>query len=260
VAQVRAFLETAVDWPCTVHRDFAEENLGCRRRVASGLDWVFSLAEQAIILEDDCLPDPSFFVFCDAMLARYRDDPRVMHVNGTNFLPPGECGRASCFFSKYVWVWGWATWRRAWQQYDPLMGTWEERLPLLEASFDSGQERAFWLSTFNHARADWTRANTWDFQWIYTCWTKGGLSIVPRVNLVENLGFGCGATHTTADAPHLCRTAGSLDPIAPPRRVARNRWRDQLMFCAYRDVSLGGIERLKNFLRVAAFPLLKRLR
>ncbi|MEI8234922.1 MAG: glycosyltransferase [Verrucomicrobiota bacterium] len=233
VAQVRAFLETGVDWPCTVHRDFSQTNLGCRRRVASGLDWVFSQVEEAIILEDDCLPDPSFFTFCDAMLARYRYDPRILHINGTSFLPSGSRVRDSYFFSKHVWVWGWATWRRAWRQYDPLMETWDERLPHLEASFDTRRERAFWLSTFSEARADWDKTNTWDFQWFYTCWTLGGLTVVPAVNLIENIGFGVAATHTTHDQPHHRLRAAPLAVKRHPARAERNRLRDSLITSAY---------------------------
>lgn len=249
VAQVRAFLETAVDWPCTVHRDFAESNLGCRRRVASGLDWVFSQVEQAIILEDDCLPDPSFFTFCDAMLERYRDDPRILHINGTSFLPPGDRVRDSYFFSKHVWVWGWATWRRAWQQYDPLMATWDERLPRLEASFDTRYERAFWLATFDEARADWEKTNTWDFQWFYTCWTLGGMSVVPGVNLVENLGFGGAATHTVHDQPHHRLRASSLAVERHPARVVRSPLRDSFISSAYLGEPVNVRTRLVVFLR-----------
>ena len=257
VAEVRRIIEQGVDWPCQVLTNFSETNLGCRERVFTGLNWAFSLVEEAMILEDDCLPSASFFSFCEEMLTRYRRDERVMHVNGTNFLAKHLHTSASCFFSKYVWIWGWATWRRAWQQYDPTMASWNERLHLLEKSFDSGQERAFWLSTFEKARADWAKANTWDFQWIYTCWTKGGLSVVPSVNLVENLGFGAGATHTTNDFPHLRLAAGSLESTAQPRRIARRRWRDHLMFCAYMGKPLDWPSRFKGCLRVYLHQFLK---
>lgn len=257
VAEVREIIAQSIDWPCELRTDFAETNLGCRERVTSGLNWAFSLVEEAVILEDDCLADPSFFTFCDAMLARYRNDEKVMHVNGTNFLASRWRPSTSYYFSKYVWVWGWATWRRAWQQYDPTMASWNERLPALENRFDSGSERAFWLSTFNHARADWTAANTWDFQWIYTCWSLGGFTIVPSVNLVENLGFGLDATHTTdTSADHLHLTASPLQITTHPRTVSRSRLRDHQMFCAYAGEPRAD---LKDSLRVVRQTLSRML-
>jgi len=251
VAGVRELIAQGVDWPCEVMTHYAPANLGCRERVTTGLNWAFSLVEEAIILEDDCLPEPSFFTFCEAMLDRYRGDDAVMHINGTNFLPPRRHPAASYFFSKYVWVWGWATWRRAWQHYDATMAGWEERYPALDASFDSHRERAFWLSTFNQARADWKAANTWDFQWIYTCWTRGGLTVVPSVNLVQNLGFGLDATHTTQQTPHLHVDTRPLKLTTHPRTPARSRWRDHRMFCAYLGETPGWRGTLQSHLRVA---------
>ena len=260
VAEVCAIIAQGVDWPCEVLTHYAEKNLGCRVRVSSGLDWAFSLVEEAIIIEDDCLPDPSFFTFCETMLARYREDERVMHINGTNFLAAHLRVSSDFFFSKYVWVWGWATWRRAWRQYDPTMASWDERLPRLEESFDAGADRAFWLSTFEQARADWQKTNTWDFQWVYTCWTLGALTAMPSVNLVENLGIGGDSTHTTGDAAHLHLAAGSLVADTAPRRMARSRWRDYLMFCAYQRKPLDWPSRIAGLLRVASHQILRLAR
>ena len=259
VAEVRELIAQGVDWPCELFTNYAETNQGCRERVISGLNWAFSLVEEAVILEDDCLADPSFFTFCDAMLARYRNDEKVMHINGTNFLASRWHPSTSYYFSKYVWVWGWATWRRAWQKYDPTMASWEARLPALEERFDSGSERAFWLSTFNHARADWTAANTWDFQWIFTCWTLGGLTVIPSVNLIENLGFGLDATHTTSPQEHLRLTANPLRITSHPRTVARSRLRDHQMFCAYAGEPTGWRASLKDYLRVLSQTLSRML-
>jgi len=259
VAEVRELIAQGVDWPCEVLTNYADCNQGCRERVISGLNWAFSLVEEAIILEDDCLADPSFFTFCDAMLARYRQDANVMHINGTNFLASRWRPSTSYYFSKYVWVWGWATWRRAWQQYDPTMASWETRLPALEERFDSGGERAFWISTFNQARADWTAADTWDFQWMYTCWTLGGLTVVPSVNLVENLGFGLDATHTTSPQAHLHLAASPLQITTHPRTMARSRLRDHQMFCAYWDEPSHWHATLKDYLRVVGHSILRIL-
>jgi hypothetical protein len=180
VARVRQIIDDGVDWPCEVAKNYSEHNLGCRERPASGITWAFSLVEEAIFLEDDCLPDPSFFAYCDEMLERFRNDHRVMHINGTNFISRHCRPRTSYFFSKCVWVWGWASWRRAWQYYDYTMSSWDARRRLLDAAFDSRRERAFWTSTFEQARRDWPASEAWDFSWIYSCWTRGGLSVCLR--------------------------------------------------------------------------------
>ncbi len=108
----------AVDWPCEVRRLYREENLGCKLAVSSAITWFFTHEEEGIILEDDCLPDQSFFPFCAAMLERYRDDGRIMMVLGTSLLPPGGGPDADYLFTQYFLIWGWATWRRAWEKYD----------------------------------------------------------------------------------------------------------------------------------------------
>src|SRR6185436_19386626 len=119
-----------VDWKCDVRTDFSQTNLGCGRRPASGIDWVFSQVAEAIILEDDCIPAPSFFHFCERLLEHYRNDTRVMHISGNNYLPADkrsserEAQSRSYYFSKYTFSCGWATWRRAWKHYDSALASW----------------------------------------------------------------------------------------------------------------------------------------
>lgn len=122
-AAARAVVEQ-VDWPCEALTDYAETNLGCRRRVSSGLDWVFATVEEAIILEDNCLPHPTFFRFCEELLERYRDDERVMRISGGNHKFGRKIGTDSYYFTRYAHVWGWASWRRAWRYYDVNMKSW----------------------------------------------------------------------------------------------------------------------------------------
>ncbi|OUC08639.1 hemolytic protein HlpA-like protein, partial [Litorilinea aerophila] len=116
----RAVIER-VDWPCEVSCDFAEENLGGRRRISSGLTWAFSQVEAAIVLEDDCLPHPTFFPFCEELLNRYCHDERIMAITGDNFQFGRSRTKYSYYFSRYFHSWGWATWRRAWQHYDDTL-------------------------------------------------------------------------------------------------------------------------------------------
>jgi len=250
VEAVRRIIEVGVDWPCEVLKNYAADNMGCRERAASGISWAFSLFEEAIFLEDDCLPHQTFFTFCETMLQRFRDDERIMHVNGTNFIAPHRRGDESYLFSKYVWVWGWASWRRAWQHYDFKMSSWDERKRLLYRSFDSRRERAFWVSAFEAARRDWSAAQTWAFPWIYSCWTRGGYTVVPACNLVENLGFGSDATHTVNASSHLRIRADDLQIVNHPDRISRSRLRDDKMFRAYAGESLNWCNNLTGALRV----------
>lgn len=124
--KARAAVIDKINWECEVLTNFSDRNQGCKYRVSSGLDWVFSEVEEAIILEDDCLPAPSFFRFCETLLARYRDDERVMTISGDNFQLGNSRTEYSYYFSKYTHIWGWASWRRAWQHYDVDMKSWTD--------------------------------------------------------------------------------------------------------------------------------------
>lgn len=207
-AATRAIID-GVDWECDVRRCFAAENLGCGPRVATGLDWVFAQADRAIILEDDCLPDPTFFSFCEELLERYADDERVMNVLGSNFqaINAAEGGRDGYRFSQFHIPWGWATWRRAWRHYDLRVAQWPyaESEGWLDGLFRDRRDAQFWARTFASVHGK-DRPHTWDYQWAFACWRQSGLSIVPDAHLISNIGFGPEATHTTgytvgADAP-----------------------------------------------------------
>ncbi len=193
--QVREIV-TRVDWPCEVFTNFAEENLGCQERVISGLDWVFSLVEEAIILEDDCLPDASFFPFCQEMLERYRGDSRIAAITGTNLVEQYLKTDASYFFSQIGGIWGWATWRSEWKCYDRHLKDWPrlKSEKMLSEIFDHPKAVAYWTGIFD-AMYENRGPNTWDYQWLYTNLKNNALTVVPRVNLIANIGFGAGATH-----------------------------------------------------------------
>lgn len=188
-----------VDWPCEVHRDYADANLGCRTRVSAGLDWVFAHVPEAIILEDDCLPHPSFFRYCEELLERYRDNERVMMVSGFNPYPPHAGDHFSYFFSRYPHIWGWASWRRAWNYYDVNMTMWPARRDA--ASFynfaGSDDEAKFWKKYLDLVYQG--KLDTWDAQASFMFFCQDGLAVFPAVNLISNIGFGADATHTKVD-------------------------------------------------------------
>lgn len=194
--EVRKIIEM-VDWDCQVLTKYSDHNLGCGRCISSGLDWAFSIVEEAIILEDDCLPAPSFFPFCQSLLEYYRNDERIMHISGNNFQHCISRTDSSYYFSKYSHNWGWATWRRAWKYYDYEMKSWLEfkRMEMIETVCENIFEQLKWTIIFDQVHEG--KIDTWDYQWLFTCWLNNGFSIIPNVNLVSNIGFGSDATHTT---------------------------------------------------------------
>jgi hypothetical protein len=225
-AQARAIAQQ-VDWPCEVETEFSPVNLGCRRRVASGIDWVFTRVPEAIILEDDCLPHPSFFRYCAELLGRYREDARVGMIAGTSReYPKGLPGEASYFFSRYATIWGWATWRRAWARYDHLAAQWPE---LYRSGAFHGLtlpcERVYWQGAFEAVYRG--VVDTWDYQWNLTCWCESMLCVVPHSNLISNIGYGPDATHTKiGDRNANLPVAAMQFPLAHPHLVLADRAAD----------------------------------
>jgi hypothetical protein len=226
----RAVVER-VDWDCQVLRNYSDSNLGCRVRVASGLDWVFQECDQAIILEDDCVPCESFFHFCHDLLLHYRDDRRIMHVGGNNHQPAGWKCQDGYYFSKFPHIWGWATWRWAWQTYDVHLTEWP-------AFRDSGRlaqicpdpvEAEMWTNHFDIVAFE--HFNTWDYQWTFNCWNNNALSIIPAVNLVSNIGYGPGATHTTKVDAFANRPTYELPfPLKHPKTMEASKAEDAYTF------------------------------
>ena len=226
-AAARALID-GVDWPCEIRRHFAAENMGCRRRVASGLAWVFGQVPEAIILEDDCVPDQTFFPFCDELLERYRDDPRVAQISGANNQKGRRRGRHSYFFSRYNNVWGWASWRRAFDLYDPDMRRWPELRDSswLAGVLDDRELARYWTREFQ-ATYD-GRIDTWDYQWVYSTWLHSMVSLVPNRNLVRNIGFGPDASHTPAHDPFANDRLEQMEfPLDHPLTVARDQRADR---------------------------------
>jgi hypothetical protein len=197
VAATRAIIKR-VDWDCEVLTNFSDVNLGCKRRVSSGIDWVFTQVEEAIILEDDCLPDPTFFKFCEELLVKYRHDERISMISGDNFQFGQKRGEGSYYFSNFHHIWGWASWRRAWACYDRDTKIWpkiRDEKWLNSLGLGTGGNK-FWAKNFQ-AIFD-GKIDTWDYQWVLSSWVQGRLAIIPQVNLISNIGFGHDATHTNS--------------------------------------------------------------
>lgn len=214
-AGARAVID-GVDWDCEVHRLFSAKNQGCKIGVSSAIDWFFSQEEAGIILEDDCLPDQSFFAYGKELLEKYRDDQRVMMIAGSNFQDGIIRGGGSYYFSQFCHIWGWATWRRAWQKNDIAMTSWPKWR-------DTGKMKEIWPVA--KWRRSWTRTfdriyqgkiDTWDYAWVFAAWSNRGLCAVPNKNLISNIGFGQDATHTKTQNYYANQKTESLGPIIHP--------------------------------------------
>lgn len=226
-------IATSPDWPCEVRTNFAVENMGCRRRVSSGLDWVFQECEEAIILEDDCVPCGSFFTFGSEMLRHYRGDERIMHVSGINFQDGLRRGPGSYYFSRYSLSWGWASWRRAWQNYDVTLNDWPRARTegWLSTVLEDPIEIDYWTRIFDKLHQG--QIDTWDYQWLFKCWRRKGLCIHPNENLVTNIGVGPDATHFKANHRTLFIPTGELEKIIHPAEIARDAEADRFIFSGH---------------------------
>jgi hypothetical protein len=245
--QARAVIEK-VDWDCEVFTRYSEVNLGCGKNIFDGLNWVFNEAEEAIILEDDMLAAPSFFPFCQALLERYRDDERVMHISGTNVQNRKSPTPYSYYFSKYNHGCAWASWRRAWKHYEFEMKSWQEfkQSGMFKQICEDLYEEAYWYRIFEdvYNNQPW---DIWDYQWNYAMWSQGGLAILPSVNLTTNLGFRPDATHTVSDDGNPIANLPRFDlwEIKHPPFVVRHKEADAYTF----NYVYGG-----NAMRAAARP------
>ncbi|WP_162426447.1 FkbM family methyltransferase [Pontibacter pudoricolor] len=223
-----------IDWDCEVHTLLRDDNLGCGLGPSSAISWFFDHVEEGIILEDDCLPSLSFFSYAAYCLDKYRNNLKIMHIGGNNFLGR-KWGDASYFYSAYNHVWGWATWRRSWELYNyNLQALDESKLRSALGNYFPWSIRNSWFNYYKSLleRKINDRENRWDFwdyQWTFCIWLNQGLCVYPNVNLVSNIGFGPGATHTL-DITNKFNSLASqeLEAISSPHNIKRNKEADIL--------------------------------
>jgi hypothetical protein len=184
-----------IDWPCELLQNYSDINLGCKIRVSSGINWVFEHEEEAIFLEDDCLPHPTFFPYCELLLKKFRYNERIGMISGSNYLPKKLHNEASYYYSVYPHIWGWASWRRAWKHYDVYLSLWPEikDTNFLEKLLGKNLALIYWNNIFQSVYE--CRIDTWDYQWVFACWKNNFLSVTPTQNMISNIGFGNDATH-----------------------------------------------------------------
>lgn len=215
-AETRAVVAT-IDWACEVHRLYREQNLGCKNAVSEAITWFFEHVEEGIIIEDDCLPEPSFFSYCALLLEKYRYEDQVYVIGGTNVASNRLTGN-SYRFTKVPEIWGWASWRRAWAGYDPDMIDWDSlrETGWLKRIWKHTYIANYWTSVFTRARSG--EIDSWAYPFFFHIWSRNGVATIPDVNLISNVGFGERATHTTTTTSPLSKIATGriVAPISHP--------------------------------------------
>lgn len=227
--ETRAIAEE-VDWDCEVKTLFRDQNLGIKIAIKTGLDWFFEQEEEGIILEDDCVPDPTFFRYTAELLDRYRHDDRIATITGSNLLLGTREFEESYYFTRYLFVWGWAGWRRSWRQFDLEIKTWprfrdEGRLRRV---FPQARSLKYWTSVFDRTYAQ--EFNTWDYSFFYSQLIRNQMSIVPARNLVSNMGWGSESTHTANKNPEMGMATFPMEfPLKHPEFMVPDERADQFV-------------------------------
>lgn len=237
---------------CQVFKLFQDVNLGCGKGPKKAIDWFFSNEDKGIILEDDCLPDKTFFYFCKELLLRYVNDEKIMAISGNNYLLNKIEISESYFFTKYPNIWGWATWRRAWDLMDWEMKDYNNFLKneVIAKYANTKEEYIYWKKTFDYVHNSLDNSTCWDYQWLYSIWNNNGYGIAPSVNLVKNVGFDEFATHTH-DRPIWYNqiTNGSIEFITHPNKKLVNQEADNVFFnntIKTESKSTGFLKKIRN--------------
>jgi len=238
-AEVRRVIDR-VDWPCEVKTLFNDQNLGCRRAVSSAVTWFFENVEAGIVLEDDCLPEPTFFKFCTELLAKYELDSRIGMISGNNFSPALYNADLSYSFSRHGLIWGWATWKRAWNEYLTGHQLSEIEIDLIKANISQNRRFAeyWWKGAYAAIQGE---LDTWDYLWGVTRYKNNFLVIRPKVNLVANIGFGANSTHTGGKADKQYEISEAISfPLKHPALMVPDRISDYAL-----EIHLAGKPRNK---------------
>lgn len=228
---------TNIDWDCDVHTLFRDKNLGCKRAISSAIDWFFESEESGIIIEDDCVADDSFFSFVSSLLEKYRDDHRICVVSGNNHQNGITRNDADYYFSCFPHCWGWATWRRAWRYFDVEMTQWPsaKQAGSLRTIWPKALHRQYWERIFDSVYSG--SIDSWAFIWTLNVWLQSALTILPRANLVRNIGFGSDATHTTKLGTR--QESSSIEmPLRHPSSVFRDLAANEYSMAHHFDVTM----------------------
>ena len=240
-----------VDWPCEIHQLYRDKNLGCGNGVSSAINWFFEHEEEGIIIEDDILPHPDFFRYCDEMLEKYRDESRIKCVCGSNVFYEDIDYPYSYYFSHFMMVWGWATWKRTWLEYDKSLKTIPRdeflkevnALPILKGS------KRMAISIYDKMTSD-EPIDTWDYQLVFSIWHHNGLNIIPINNLCLNIGIGhADAVHTMGHDDQIeHHSVKTCYPLSHPGKITETKKLEKITFMGMYMPSPNMHERIRTFL------------
>lgn len=255
VTKTRELVLSEIDWECEILTNFSKINKGCKKAVTDGINWFFTLEDEGIILEDDCIPNKYFFKFCSDLLEKYRHDERIWAICGNGYQKEKYVNHDSYFFSRYVDIWGWATWKRCWKLYDPEIKSWgnNNSSSILKDIFEDKRELKYWTKIFDDIFYK-NKPDTWDYQWQYLCFINSGMACMPFTNTVENIGFGEGATHTNESSSQIFKNnkkSGIDFPLKHPITFIRSKDCDkhiqEIFYSGYPKYSISYfISKLKN--------------
>jgi len=252
VNQTRKIVDL-IDWDCEVKTLFQEKNLGCGLAISSAITWFFEHEEMGIILEDDCLPNQSFFIFCEELLEKYKNEEKVATISGFNCIKTKN--KFSYYFSDMIEIWGWATWKRVWQNFKLDVNELDENtiLSIIENRPWSKAMKNYWLNVWQCNKKH--EINSWGYPFTFCCWLKNATSVIPKVNLISNIGFGSNATHTFENCSPLANFANSLTfemqfPLNHPKKIETNFEADRCFYKSTAQISQKKRikAKLKNFL------------
>ena len=219
-----------VDWECDLRTRFRDINYGCCKGMSDAITWFFENVNAGIILEEDCIPHEDFIPYCNELLKKYEFDKRIWSINGTNFQDGKLRGDGSYYFSRYFQCWGWATWKRSWQEYDITMSAWKnlKKSDMINSIFDTKNELSYWMKIWNKLYFE-NKPDSWAYRFSFTSLINGGLSIIPNVNLVKNVGFDLDATNTRYSVEETSINQG-IFPLSHPLNIVRHKEADQYTY------------------------------
>lgn len=229
VIEVREYLEKNIDWPCELITRYQQKNLGCKYNPQGAISWFFEQEEMGIILEDDCLPSLSFFSYCKDLLEKYKDDLRVWGVSGTN-LQPDILVENSYYFSEFFMTWGWASWRNRWKRHEEMLKDFpsylNDSLVLKKLKNTTANKKMVHRAKISFE----DKLDAWDYQWIFSCFANNALLATPTKNLIQNIGFGDGATHTSGARGNQVKENEIEFPLKHPLIIHANQAIDNSFF------------------------------
>lgn len=232
VKECREFVLNNISWDCEVKTKFATENLGCQMGPYSAIKWFFENEAEGIILEDDILPNISFFRFCDELLEKYKDNKNISMISGYSFLdfdkPFKQSLKESYQFSKYNYIWGYASWARAWENYELYSPNWKEDFEKMH--FDSKEEKKVWRKGFRIYFSG--KLDAWDYPMTFCNWKHNMLCIYPKENMIQNIGIAHpDSTHTVYNSKFENMETYEIDfPLIHPKEIKRNVELDKVNF------------------------------